>query len=91
MRDMINNRIAENHLLFWTATGNLCKVTSITEGGLSISPGELTEPSVTIEITLALSMKGAPHGAEPILPGFIRVVDPASESVVARAMGRRTQ
>lgn len=92
MRDLIGNRLTEGNLLFWTRTGNLCKITKLIEGGLTTVKGDLTEPSVTIEITIVLDMAKAPRGTEPMVAEFLKVVDPMQQEILERAMGGgRTQ
>jgi hypothetical protein len=92
MRDMIGNKLTEGNLLFWHRVGSVCKITHVSDGGLSLGDSHRTSPPIlTIEITLPVGMEGAPPGAEPMVAEFLRVVDPKSEGVLQLAMGKRPQ
>lgn len=89
MRDALGNKLAEGHLLDWSLKGTdslLCRVVSVNEGGLALGNSRDETPPILV-VTIVIPVMVSKGQREAQLHDFKRVVDPASESTLDRALG----
>jgi len=94
MRDGLGNKIEEGSLLFWMSMKLSCRVRKVDDSGLTLvgkDGPQQAPPSITLEITLPIKTDGMPRGAEPQLADFLRVVDPAAQNFLERALNGTKQ
>jgi hypothetical protein len=75
MKDVLGNTLAAGQLVLWN--NMLAKVTSVVSSPIALDKKVSEEAVLTLEVKLV----NPPQGA------VVRVVDPASEAAVEKAMG----
>ena len=79
MKDALGNKLEAGNLVLWN--NMIAKVREVSDGGISIVDKSGGEGKAAPRIVLEIAIINPPANA------VIRVVDPASESLVESAMG----